>query len=159
MKSRGARPFGIWSFPRLREGASCPAKVAKRGLSPTYTISGPHTHWALYFATRYCPGGSESVLKLPQRQTGSRHLSARKRSQKKKKQEKNKKALARMRLDGMWHIVGNWIRSFQTALLIRSAETTDYLLFEKEVEASPKCPVEFHYPKHFTRRIDSLIRR
>lgn len=63
-------------FPRSKrrrggggEGASCPAKVAKRGLSPTYTISGPHTHRALYFASRYCPGGSESVLKFPQRRT------------------------------------------------------------------------------------------
>ena len=134
MKSRGARPLGIWSFPRLREGASCPAKVAKRGLSPTYTISGPHTHWALYFATRYCPGGSESVLKLPQRQTGSRHLSGEKAVAKKKRKKKQKErtALARMRLDGTWHIVGNWIRSFQTALLIRSGEPTDYRPFEKE---------------------------
>lgn len=69
-----------WSKRRKRggggEGASCPAKVAKRGLSPTYTISGPHTHRALYFASRYCPGGSESVLKFPQRRTlGSRYVS------------------------------------------------------------------------------------
>lgn len=71
-KVRGVRPYQLPSLGRRGgggEGASCPAKVAKRGLSPTYTISGPHTHRALYFASRYCPGGSESVLKFPQRRT------------------------------------------------------------------------------------------
>lgn len=74
-KVRGVRISSLPSLGRRGggrgggEGASCPAKVAKRGLSPTYTISGPHTHRALYFASRYCPGGSESVLKFPQRRT------------------------------------------------------------------------------------------
>lgn len=75
-RAKGERCSAVSApFPRSKrrggggEGASCPAKVAKRGLSPTYTISGPHTHRALYFASRYCPGGSESVLKFPQRRT------------------------------------------------------------------------------------------
>lgn len=103
--------------------ASCPTKVAKRGLSPTYTISAPHTHRALYFATRYCPGGSESVLKLPQRQTGSRNLSTK---------TGTKKAFTRIRLGIMAHC-GELDKELVLGALIQSCESADYASSEEKL--------------------------